>query len=296
MQRTVGVIGLGIMGGAMARNLVGAGWKVVGYDISEDSRTAARKAGVEIAESATAVASKAADIITSLPSPAAVMATAEAIAASAAGKRTVIETSTLAIEDKLEFAEILQGAGHIPLDCPLSGTGAQAAAKDLVIYASGDSASIGRLEPLFLGFGRKVFDLGAFGNGSRMKFVANHLVAIHNVASAEAMVLGMKAGLDPRQIVEVIGAGAGASRIFDLRAPMMAANHYEPATMRCATWKKDMDVIGAFASSLACPVPVFHATQAIYDANLAMGNGALDTASVCAVLESIAGLHRAARR
>lgn len=295
MQRTVGVIGLGIMGGAMARNLVGAGWTVVGYDISETSRGTARNAGVEIAESAAAVASKAADIITSLPSPAAVTATAEAIAASAAGKRTVIETSTLAIGDKLEFAEILQGAGHVPLDCPLSGTGAQAAAKDLVIYASGDSASIGRLEPLFLSFGRKVFDLGAFGNGSRMKFVANHLVAIHNVASAEAMVLGMKAGLDPRQIVEVIGAGAGASRIFDLRAPMMAANHYEPATMRCATWKKDMDVIGAFASGLVCPVPVFHATQAIYDANLAMGNGALDTASVCVVLESIAGLHRTAR-
>jgi 3-hydroxyisobutyrate dehydrogenase-like beta-hydroxyacid dehydrogenase len=125
-----------------------------------------------------------------------------------------------------------------------------------------------------------------------MKFVANHLVAIHNVASAEAMVLGMKAGLDPRQIVEVIGAGAGASRIFDLRAPMMAANQYEPPTMRCATWKKDMDVIGAFASRLACPVPVFNATQAIYDAGLAMGNGALDTASVCAVLESMAGLRR----
>jgi 3-hydroxyisobutyrate dehydrogenase-like beta-hydroxyacid dehydrogenase len=109
------------------------------------------------------------------------------------------------------------------------------------------------------------------------------------------MVLGMKAGLDPRLIVEVIGAGAGASRIFDLRAPMMAANRYEPPTMRCATWKKDMDVIGAFASSLACPVPTFNATQAIYDAGLAMGNGALDTASVCAVLEGMAGLHRQAR-
>jgi 3-hydroxyisobutyrate dehydrogenase-like beta-hydroxyacid dehydrogenase len=292
MQRTVGVIGLGIMGGAMARNLVGAGWTVIGHDISETCRSAAAKAGIEIGESAAAVAGRTADIITSLPSPRAVIATAEAIAAAESGKRTVIETSTLAIEDKLKFAEILQAAGHVPLDCPLSGTGAQAAVKDLVIYASGDRASIERLEPLFLSFGRKMFDLGAFGNGSRMKFVANHLVAIHNVASAEAMVLGMKAGLDPRQIVEVIGAGAGTSRIFDLRAPMMAANLYEPPTMRCATWKKDMDVIGAFASGLSCPVPVFNATQAIYDANLAMGGGALDTASVCAVLESMAGLRR----
>jgi 3-hydroxyisobutyrate dehydrogenase-like beta-hydroxyacid dehydrogenase len=292
MNGTVGVIGLGIMGGAMARNLRQAGWTVVGYDVSKSREAEAEKAGIQIAQSAGELADQASDIITSLPNPKAVIATAEAIAGCRAGQRTVIETSTLAIEDKLKFAEILNGAGHIALDCPLSGTGAQAAAKDLVIYASGDHVAIKRLEPLFLGFGRRVFDLGAFGNGSRMKFVANHLVAIHNVASAEAMVLGMKAGLDPRQIVEVIGAGAGASRIFDLRAPMMAANRYEPATMRCATWKKDMDVIGAFASSLACPVPVFHATQAIYDANLAMGNGALDTASVCAVLESMAGVHR----
>ena len=80
----------------------------------------------------------------------------------------------------------------------MSGTGAQAAVKDLVVYASGDAAAIARLEPAFLGFARKVYDLGAFGNGSKMKFVANHLVAIHNVAAAEAMVLAMKAGLDPQ--------------------------------------------------------------------------------------------------
>jgi len=138
MQHTIGVIGLGIMGGAMARNLVGAGWTVVGHDISETCSSAAEKAGVEIVQSAAAVAGRAANIITSLPSPEAVMATAEAIAAAGAAKRTVIEASTLAIEDKLTFAEILNRAGHIALDCPLSGTGAQAAVKDLVIYASGD--------------------------------------------------------------------------------------------------------------------------------------------------------------
>ena len=114
----------------------------------------------------------------------------------------------------------------------MSGTGAQAAVKDLVVYASGDTGAIRRLEPMFLGFARKVYDLGAYGNGSKMKFIANHLVAIHNVATAEAMVLAMKAGLDPHQTVEVIRSGAGTSRIFELRAPMMAANTYLPATMR----------------------------------------------------------------
>ena len=135
-------------------------------------------------------------------------------------KRTVIETSTLSLADKAAFNIILTDAGHIALDCPLSGTGAQAKTKDLVVFASGDAAAIERLDPIFLGFARKVQSLGPFGNGSKMKFVANLLVAIHNVASAEALVLGMKAGLDPKQIVDVVSSGAGTSRVFELRAPM----------------------------------------------------------------------------
>ena len=170
------------------------------------------------------------------------------IARAKAPKRTVIEASTLSLDDKMAFKDILEKAGHTALDCPMSGTGAQAAVKDLVVYASGDTAAIRRLEPAFLGFARKVYDLGAYGNGSKMKFVANHLVAIHNVAAAEAMVLAMKAGLDPHQTVEVIGSGAGTSRMFELRAPMMADNTYLPATMRSTTWKKDLTVIGDFAS------------------------------------------------
>ena len=291
MTGIVGVVGMGIMGGAIARNLVKAGWTVFGHDISEPRRQEAAQAGVQVVAGAPQVAERASDIITSLPSPEAVLNTAELIAKSS-GKRIVIEASTLALDDKLTFEATLKAKGHIALDCPLSGTGAQAAVKDLVIFASGDSAAIKRLEPLFLGFGRKVFDLGAFGNGSRMKYVANHLVAIHNVASAEAMVLGMKAGLDPHQIVEVISSGAGNSRVFELRAPMMADAAYEPATMRCSIWKKDMAVIGAFAASLQCPVPVFKATEPVYDSGLAMGNGSLDTASVCKVLEAMAGLKR----
>ena len=248
MQRTIGIIGLGIMGGAFARNLVAGGWKVIGYDIDAARRAEAKAVGVKIAASAEAVAKAAKDIITSLPTPRAVLATARLIAKAKAPKRTVIEASTLTLDDKTAFKDVLKKAGHIVLDCPMSGTGAQAAVKDLVVYASGDTAAIRRLEPAFLGFARKVYDLGAYGNGSKMKFIANHLVAIHNVATAEAMVLAMKAGLDPHQTVEVIGSGAGTSRIFELRAPMMADNTYLPATMRSTTWKKDLTVIGDFAS------------------------------------------------
>lgn len=294
MQRIVGIVGLGIMGGAFARNLVAAGWKVIGCDIDAHRVEEARAAGVEIAHSAAAVAETAGDIITSLPTPRAALDTAHVIAGASAQGRVVIETSTLSLDDKLEFQRILSEAGHIALDCPMSGTGAQAAVKDLVVYASGDPAAIARLEPVFLAFARKVHDLGAYGNGSRMKFVANHLVAIHNVAAAEALVLAMKAGLDPSRVVEVIASGAGTSRMFELRAPMMAANTYLPATMRSSTWKKDMTVIGDFASGLACPTPLFDLSASLYTAALAMGHGAEDTAAVCAVLEKMAGVERKA--
>jgi putative dehydrogenase len=292
MTGTIGIIGLGIMGGAFARNLVAAGWKVIGYDIDADCTNKARAAGVEIAHSAEAVAETAGDIISSLPTPRAVLDTAQLIARADASNCTVVEASTLSLADKLAFKEILEQAGHTALDCPMSGTGAQAAVGDLVVYASGDPAAIKRLEPAFLDFARKVYDLGKYGNGSRMKFVANHLVAVHNVAAAEAMVLAMKAGLDPAQTVEVIASGAGTSRVFELRAPMMAANNYLPATMRSSTWKKDLTVIGEFASALGCPTPLFGLATTLHEATLAAGHGAEDSAAVCVTLEKMAGLER----
>jgi 3-hydroxyisobutyrate dehydrogenase-like beta-hydroxyacid dehydrogenase len=292
MQRVIGIIGLGIMGGAFARNLVAGGWKVIGYDIDANRRAEAKAAGVKIAASAQAVAKAAKDIITSLPTPRAVLGTARLIAKAKVSRRTVIEASTLSLGDKTAFKDILKKAGHTVLDCPMSGTGAQAAVKDLVVYASGDTAAVRRLEPMFLGFARKVYDLGAYGNGSKMKFIANHLVAIHNVAAAEAMVLAMKAGLDPHQTVEVVSSGAGTSRVFELRAPMMANNTYLPATMRSTTWKKDLTVIGDFASGLGCPTPLFGLSTTLHEATLAAGHGAEDSAAVCATLEQMAGLER----
>jgi L-threonate 2-dehydrogenase len=292
MAETVGVIGLGIMGGAMAVNLVKAGHSVVGYDVDPKAIAAAKTAGVSIVASAADVAKAASTIITSLPSPKIVAVTAKAIAGSPARNCTVCEVSTLALADKMAFRDVLSAVGHVPLDCPLSGTGAQAIVKDLVVFASGDRAAIARTTPIFMGMARKVVDLGAFGNGSKMKFVANLLVAIHNVASAEAMVLGVKAGLDPQQIVDVVGAGAGTSRVFELRAPMMARRTYRPATMKSRIWRKDMQVIGAFAEALDCPTPLFDATGSVYDAALAQGHDDDDVAAVFAVLEQLAGIKR----
>jgi 3-hydroxyisobutyrate dehydrogenase-like beta-hydroxyacid dehydrogenase len=295
-QKSVGVIGLGIMGGAFARNLVANGWRVVGYDISAARCRELGRAGVEIARDAAVVAASAPMIITSLPKPEALMATAQTIAAAELPRCIIAEASTFTIEDKMKAERVLRAAGHVMLDCPVSGTGSQAKTGDLVIYASGDKAAIAKIKPVFAAFSRKTYEVGAFGDGSRMKYVANLLVAINNVASAEAMVLGMKAGLDPKTIFEMISNGAGNSRVFELRAPMMVKNRYTDATMKCSVWQKDMDVIGAFAKKLKVPTPLFRATLPIYAAALKRGHADHDTAAVCAVLEADAGIKRRNRR
>jgi 3-hydroxyisobutyrate dehydrogenase-like beta-hydroxyacid dehydrogenase len=200
--------------------------------------------------------------------------------------------STFMIEDKEKARDVLEKAGHTVIDCPVSGTGSQAAKRDLVFYASGDTATIKKLDKMFQAFGRKVYDVGRFGNGSRMKYVANLLVAINNVASAEAMVLGMKSGLDPQLIFDLISAGAGNSRVFELRAPMMVKGRYDKVTMKMDVWQKDMDVIGDFAKKIGAPTPLFTATEAIYDKALKSGHGAEDTAAVCAVMEKMANFKR----
>jgi putative dehydrogenase len=292
---TIGVIGLGIMGGAFATNLVRAGWRVIGYDVSAARRREAERAGVEVAPRAVGVAQKAPTILTSLPKPQALLDTARAIAAAKLPRKTIVEMSTFAISDKEKAHHVLAKAGHTLLDTPVSGTGSQAATRDLVFYASGDSKAIRRLRPMFEAFGRHVYDVGEFGNGSKMKYVANLLVAINNVASAEAMVLGMKAGLKPQLIFDLITAGAGNSRVFELRAPMMVKGKYKPATMKISVWDKDMQVIGDYAKKIRVPTPLFDATKPVYVKAEKSGFGAEDTASVCAVLEKQAKVRRGKR-
>jgi L-threonate 2-dehydrogenase len=285
MNKTVGIIGLGIMGSAIAPNLVERGWRVIGFDIDAARREELARGGVIIAEDVGQVARDAPIIMTSLPTPKAVMDVAQGIANSGQPPRIVVELSTLALADKLHFEGILKSAGHIALDCPLSGTGAQARLRDLVVYASGDSSAIAQCMSLFADFAKQSADLGAFGNGSRMKFVANHLVAIHNVATAEAMVLAERAGLDPKMVVDLVGPGAGGSRMFQMRAPMMVEGVYEPATMKVSTWKKDMAIIAEFADDVGCETPMFTLTQPVYTEAMAMGLGDQDTASVFEVLK-----------
>lgn len=281
---SIGIVGLGIMGGAFAHNLAAAGWKVVGFDISKEACAAAAKAGVTIAASASDVVGRCPVVMTSLPSLKSIDAVAAAIGAAKPAGRIVVEMSTIPLEDKERFRAKVEAGGHIAIDCPVSGTGAQAVTKDLVLYPSGDSAAIAQLKDLIADFTRGYYDVGRFGNGSRMKYIANHLVAIHNVASAEAMILAEKAGLDLDIVVRCIGDGAGASRMFQMRAPLMAQTAYTPATMKMSIWQKDMDTIRDFARGLGVATPLFDLTRPIYDQGLTQGRGEEDTASVFSVM------------
>lgn len=289
---TIGIVGMGIMGGAFASNLVAAGWRVVGYDRNKKATAAAKRAGIENVENAAAVASAAPVILISLPRPQALHETVRDILRADTDHRVVVEMSTFKLADKTRAEKMLRKAGHTMIDCPVSGTGAQAKARDLVFYASGDAGAIRRVTPMLESFGRRTYNVGEFGNGSRMKYVANLLVAINNVASAEAMVMGMKAGLPPQTIYQLIRGGAGNSRIFELRAPMMVKGRYDDATMKIDIWQKDMDVIGDFARKLKVKTPLFHATEAIYRKAMRAGLGEQDTAAVCTVLERMANYRR----
>jgi 3-hydroxyisobutyrate dehydrogenase-like beta-hydroxyacid dehydrogenase len=204
----------------------------------------------------------------------------------------LLECSTLPLEAKEAARGVLEDAGITMLDCPLSGTGAQAVTRDLVVYASGDEGTVARCREVFHGFARASHYTGPFGNGSRLKFVANLLVSIHNVAAAEAFVLGMKAGIAPEVIYEVVASGAGSSRMFEVRGPLMVEGSYDQATMKVDVWQKDIGIITDFARALGCPIPLFAASAQLYAAALAQGRAKEDTAAVCAVLEDMAGFKR----
>jgi 3-hydroxyisobutyrate dehydrogenase-like beta-hydroxyacid dehydrogenase len=289
-EETVGVIGLGIMGGAIARNLVRKGYRVVGFDLDPHRSKEAQETGVTITKSAGAVGAAADRVLTSLPSHEALDQTARALADLPESERqglVVAELSTLSLECKVRGRDVLADCGVVLLDCPLSGTGAQAAVGDLVVYASGDAPAFARCEDVFAGFARATRYLGEFGIGTKMKLVANLLVAVHNVAAAEAIHLGVRAGLDPTTLCEVLGSGAGSSRVFDLRAPLMVREEYAPATMKLDVWKKDMTLIRGLAESCGVATPLFSATEPLYDAAVAAGHGHEDTAAVYEALKAL---------
>lgn len=281
----VGIIGLGIMGLAMAANLVKSGFTVIGTDVKAECRDDLFIVGGTPVADAREIGKRCRHIILALPSEAALRSVCADLASSCAKGTIIMETGTLPLTAKQEMRVLLEGKEIILLDSTLSGTGAQARNRDLAVYASGDTAAIKEMAPIIDGFARVCYDLGEFGNGMKMKLVANLLVAIHNVAAAEAVLLGARSGLDPEMVVKVVADGAGGSRMLQVRGPMMVNRNWEEATMKHSIWQKDMKLIGEALEQTGTPAPLFSASIPIYNAAMASGHADHDTAAVYEVLE-----------
>ncbi len=291
VDKNVGMIGLGIMGSAMSKNLIAAGFTVFGYDVSPRAVEAFKALGGSALASVAAVGKAANILITSLPSAKALSDVVSELRTLPRGDCVVAETSTFTLEDKLAAQAKLAEEGIAMLDCPLSGSGSQAQNRDVLVYGSGEKADYDRCLPVFEGFSRAPHYLGAFGNGSKMKYVANLMVAVHTAVAGEAFTLARKAGLDPAQVFAVVSDGAAGSRVLDVRGEMLISDTYLPIrTMPLELWRKDMRVIADFANSLACPTPMFSAAVPLFNAAVASGFGDQDTAAVATVIEAMAGL------
>lgn len=292
---TVGFVGLGIMGGAMAANLLEAGEEVVGFDPNANAAGRFQARGGELVESPAAVAARVEIVLTSIAAADhfhAAVGGDQGLAARARRGLLVVETSTLALSDKEAARDLLLSKGAEMIDSPISGTGAQAEARDLVFLMSGEQEAMRRARPVLERLGRSVVEVGPFGAGSKLKFVANLLVAINNVATAEALVLAARAGLDLHLVLDTLDNSAATSRIFQLRGPLMADGRYEPPTARISMFAKDLALISEFASSLEAPTPLLAASGPIYEEAMEKGMSNLDGAAVHLVLAERAGLAR----
>ena len=272
----------------MAEALLAAGHEVFGYDPAPAAARRLERAGGQALGSSTAVAQRAGVLITSLPSSGALdKATAGICRAIRSIRRrgVIVETSTLPIADKRRSRAQLARTGWTMLDCPISGTAARLKDRDWMIFTSGEPRACARVRPLLRVFTDQIPYVGDFGGGTRMKFVANHLVAILNVASGEAITLGRRMGLDARQVWSLFGSNpAVGNGVLRLRGRFMVERRYRPATMKVEIWQKDMRIIGDMARSVGASTPLFDACGPIYDAAMARGFGSADTASVCEVL------------
>lgn len=277
----VAVIGVGRMGGAYASHLLAAGWEVVAVDPVPGRREEAAALGCTALETVAAALEADADpLILSLPSESAFEAvTADLVAAEADRPRIAIDTSTLGPGTKEAGRALLAKAGHTLLDCPVSGTGAQARQRDLVVYASGPEDAIAACGDVLAAISREVHVLGPFGSGAKVKLLANLLVGVHNAAAAEMVALAERAGVDPELAVRLAADGAGQSRMLEQRGPAMAAHAYGyGATVDL--FRKDLGLIRSFARESGARTPLIDAVAALYDEAAALGWGDEESAAV----------------
>jgi L-threonate 2-dehydrogenase len=295
MSKTVGVVGLGAMGSAMAIMLVKGGFKVVGFDPRNEALVELEENGGTRAASPRDVADAADVVILSLPTEEAfqsVLREQGSIPSSGKDGLILIDTCTLPIAVKEEGARMAEAANMTLLDGTVSGNRDMILAKTLTAYMSGDEAAYTQCTDIISAFTRKHSFVGAFGNASKIKFVINHLVCVMTAANAEAMAMGLKAGLQADDVFDLVKDSAANSVLWEIRGPMMVSEDYTSSRGNFGMASKDGPVIGAFAQEMHYPAPLFQAALQMHQAAVGMGMYDIDTAALCKMYETLSGTER----
>jgi len=274
----VGCVGLGRLGLQLAANLVAAGFAVSGYRRSMQEEFA--RIGGRPAASVAELAAASDAIITCLPDEDALDEVVSGLLAAARAGQIVIEVSTLAIAAKERQRDRLAAAGVAMLDCPLSGNPDFARNRQAVAFVSGAAEAMARARPVIAGFTDRIVELGAFGNGSRMKFLANMLVAVHAMAAAEAFNAGLRIGLSPETVAEALNMGAAGSRQLAVRAPVVSGAKAGQRRGNVSSPHSEFPTIAEFLRGLGAATPLFDTACEHYEAGLAAGYGGYDTGMI----------------
>jgi len=288
---TIGIVGLGLLGHAIASRLIKAGHTVIGFDVLPDRVSALTAMGGTPASSAAAVAQSAEAVCTLLPS----LATAEAailgaggILASARPDLAVIQMSTISptLTERLAREVTARGLGF--LDCPVSGTSSMVERGDGIFFVGGDRVLFARWQPVLESVLARAVLVGRVGQAMVPKLVANLLVALNSAAAAEALTLARKAGLDLPLALDVLNASAAASSMLKVRGPMIVRGEF-PAQMKLDLFMKDIHLMQEAATAVGAPLPFTDLAERLYAAAQAQGHGGEDLAVVVTALDSASG-------
>src|SRR5262245_16931054 len=281
----VGIVGLGLLGSAVAGRLRSAGRDVLGHDVVPARQRALEAIGGRAVPSAPAMAEAADPICLVLPSLAAVedVVLGSRGLASVARGRTIVQMSTISPALTERLARECAARGVAFLDCPISGTSGMVARGDGIIFVGGDRTVYERWRPLLETVLPRAMHVGAAGQAMVLKLVANLLVAVHSAAAAEALAMVERAGLDLPQALELLGSSAATSRMLEVRGPLIVKRDF-PAQMKLDLFMKDLHLIQEAAGALGATVPLTDVAEGLYAAAQTAGHGSEDLAVVVTAL------------
>jgi 3-hydroxyisobutyrate dehydrogenase len=288
-SQTIGFVGVGKIGMPITQNLIKSGYRVVGFRRS--SLEEFEKIGGVPARSAAEVGSQADIVFSCLPSDQAleeVVQGPQGLVQTARPGQIVVEFGSYPIAVKQQQIGPLAGKGAVFIDGEISGTPGMVSARKAVVYLAGDEQACKKIEPVIAGFADSWVYFGPFGAASKVKLVNNLLVGIHFAATAEAMALGLKAGVDVDMMIKAIVNGSGGSTQFGIRAPWMAAKRYFPAQGTPADFFHYFDLIRDFATSVDTVTPMLDRAQDIFQRAIDTGFGDHDNAALIEVINSLA--------